>query len=231
MTVTLVSHHNGSVVDEIGRQRLAELVVERTGDRVGLSEYSQLEVRVNQYYESTAREEPLDTAGIRVRPTDDCLPLVRGTANRTNEAITVRAARPDLDAVELTYNDDVGVLDRDDRELIERLVVTDEQTSYNVRTHLDATELEATVVEATADDHVDIRLQRPDGSGSTVMLTADLDAETVAHTWVEMRIDESTVETIDENGSADTSNATGQTESVAIDLNESNITVVNETSG
>ncbi|OYR56037.1 hypothetical protein [Halorubrum halodurans] len=231
VTVTLVSHHNGSVVDEIGRQRLAELIVEQTGDRVGLSEYSQLEVRVNQYYESTAREEPLDIAGIRVRPTDDCLPLVRGTVNRTNETITVQTTRPDLDAVELNYSNDIGVLERDDRELIERLIVADEQASYNVQTHIDATELEATVVEATADEHVDIKLEHPDGSGSTVMLTVDLDSETVAHTWVEIQIDESNIKMIDENGSADGSDTIVRTDSVAIDPNESNITVVNETSG
>jgi hypothetical protein len=231
VTVTLVSRHNGSVVDEIGRQRLAELIVERTGDRVGLGEHSRLEVRVNQFYESTAREEPLDIAGIRVRPAADCLPSVRGTVNRTTETITVQTTRPDLDAVALNYSDDIGVLERDDRELIERLVVADEQASYNVRTHIDATELEATVVEATADDHVDIKLEHPNGSGSTVMLTVDLGSETVAHTWVEIRIDESNIKTIDENGSAEGSDTTVQTDSVAIDLNESNVTAVNETSG
>ena len=218
VTVTLVSHHDSAPVDEIGRQRLAELVVEATSNRAGLNEYSHLEVRVNQYYESTARDEPLDIAGIHVRPTDDCLPSVRGTVNLTNETVDVRTARPDIDEVSLNYTDKIGVLDQADRELIERLVVADKQTSYNVRAHLDATALEATVTEATADGHVDIKLQRSDGNGSSVMLTVDLDAETVVHSWVEIQIDESNTEIVE------VQNTSEQAESVSIGLDGSNVT-------
>ncbi|KAA9396672.1 hypothetical protein Har1130_18785 [Haloarcula sp. CBA1130] len=228
VTVTVVSHHNSAGVDEIGRQRLSELVVEATGDRAGLDEYSHLEVQVNQYYESTAREEPLEIAGIHVRPADDCLPSVRGTVNTTNETVTVQTVRPDINEVSLNYTDRSGVLDQDERELIERLVVADGQTSYNVRTHLDATALEATVTEATANRHVDLELQRPDGNGSSVMLTVDLDAETVVHSWVEIQIDESNIEMADSDSWVE---ANETSESVAIDLNKSNITVVNDTSG
>gem|GEM_PF-4674227 len=225
VTVTLVSHHDSAAIDDIGRQQLAELVVDATGDRAGLGEYSQLEVQVNQYYESTAREEPLDTAGIHVRPADGCLPSVRGTVNLANETVDVRTVRSDIEEVSLNYTKELGVLDQDDRELIERLVVTDEQTSYNVRTHLDATALQATVTEATASGNVDIKLQHPDGNGSTVMLTVDLDAGTVLHSWGEMQIDESDIETVD------VQNASEQADSVSIDLDESNFTVVNDTSG
>ncbi len=230
VTVTLVSHHDSAPIDEIGRQRLAELVVEATSDRVGLNEYSQLEVQVNQYYESTARDEPLDIAGIRVRPVDDCLPSVQGTVNLANETVDVRTARPDIDDVSLNYTDEIGVLDQDDKKLIERLVVADEQTSYNVRAHLDAMTLEATVMEAT-DGHVTIKLQRPDGNGSTVMLTVDLDAETAAYSWVEIQIDESSIEMADGDGTIEVLNVSEQNDSVSIDLDESNVTVVNDSSG
>lgn len=231
VTVTLVTHHDGATVDAIGRQRLAELVVDETSDRAGLGEYSHLEVQVNQYYESTERVEPLNVAGMHVRPVDDCLPSVRGTVNRTNETIDVRTARPDVDEVNLNFVDEVGVLEQDDRELIEHLVVADGQTSYNVRTHLDATTLEATVTEATADGAVDIELQRPDGNGSSVMLTVDLNAETVTHTWVELQIAEENIEMADGDGQAEAENTSEQTDSVAIDLDESTVTVVNNTSG
>jgi len=193
VTVTLVSHHDGAPFDEVGRQRFAELVVDETGNRAGLGAYDRLEVQVNQYYESTARDEPLDIAGIHVRPAEDCLPSVQGTVDLANETVDVRTARADIDEVNLSYTDDIGVLEQADRALIERLVAADGQTSYNVRAHLDATELRATVTEATADGRVDIELQRPDGNGSSVMLTVDRDAEKVVHSWVEIQIDEENV--------------------------------------
>jgi len=230
VTVMLVLHHDSTPINEIGRQRVAELVVDATSDRAGLNEYSQLKVQVNQYYESTARDEPLDIAGIHVRPTDECLPSIRGTVNLTNETVDVRTVHPDIEEVSLNYTDEIGVLDQDDRELIERLVVADGQTSYNVRTHLDATALQATVTEATADGNVDIKLQRPDRNGSKVMLTVDLDAETVVHSWVEIQIDESDIQMADEDGEFEVQN-TSQTDRVEIDLDESNVTVVNDTSG
>lgn len=220
VTVTLVSHHDSAPIDEFGRQRVAELVVDATSERAGLSEYSRLEVQVNQYYESTARDEPLDIAGIRVRPTDDCLPSVQATVNLANETVNVRTARPDIDEMSLNYTDEIGVLDQDDREMIERLVVADGQTSYNVRAHLDATALEATITEATADGHVDIELQRPDGTGSTVMLTVDLDTETVVHSWVEIQIDESSIEMADGDDESDLQNVSQQANRVSIDLND-----------
>ncbi len=227
VTVTLVSHHDGAAVETVGRQRFAELVVEETGDRAGLSAYGQLEVQVNQYYESTAREEPLGVAGIRVRPADDCLPSVRGTVDLANETADVRTAHPDIDEVSLNYTDNIGVLDQDDRALIERLVVSDGQTSYNIRTHLDATELRATTAEATGDGRVDVELQRPGGNGSAVMLTVDLDSETVVNSWVERQIEEENVRTVE----ADARNTPGEASRVGFDLTESNVTVVNETSG
>lgn len=230
VTVTLVSHHDGGVVDEIGRQQFVDLVTEATGNRAGLDGYSHLEVQVNQYYQSTAREDPRDIAGIHVRPVDSCLPSVRGTVNGTNETVVVQTVRSDIDEVSLNYTDEVDVLDQDDRELIERLVVADKQTSYNVRAHLDVTTLQATVTEATADDHVNIKLQRPDGNGSTVMLTVDLDAETVVHSWVEIQIDESNIQVVDANDRTSAQNGSEQSDSVEIDFDESNVTVVNDTS-
>jgi hypothetical protein len=83
---------------------------------------------------------------------------------------------------------------------------------------LDATALEATVTEATADGHVDIKLQRSDGNGSSVMLTVDLDAETVVHSWVEIQIDESNTEIVE------VQNTSEQAESVSIGLDGSNVT-------
>jgi len=224
VTVTLVSHHDGAPFDEIERQRFAELVVEETGARAGLGAYDRLEVQVNQYYESTARDEPLDVAGIRVRPAGDCLPSVQGTVDLANETVDVRTARADVDEVRLNYTDDIGVLDQDDRALIERLVAADAQTSYNVRAHLDATELRATVTEATADDRVDVELRDPDGNGSSVVLTADLDAETVVHSWVEIQIDEENISTVEAD------NTTGEASHVNFNLTESNVTVGDETS-
>ncbi|WP_324761086.1 hypothetical protein [Haloarcula montana] len=228
VTVTLVSHHDGMVVEEVGRQRLAERVVDATHTRAGLGAYTHLEVQVNQYYESTAREDPLDIAGIRVRPAEDCLPYVRGTLNGTNETMTVQTARPDVDEVRLNFTDGAESLDQDDQELIERLVVSDPQTSYNVRAHLDATTLQATVIEV-ADDDVDVELRRPDGNGSSLMVTVDLDRETVVTSGVEIQLDRSEITMADENSSIDVRNASETSDSVAIELNESNITVVNET--
>jgi len=231
VTVTLLTHHDGATVDTIGRQRLAELVIDETSGRAGLGEYSQTEVQVNQYYESTERDEPLDVAGIHVRPVDDCLPSVRGTVNRINETVDVRTVRSDVDEVNLNFTDDTGALKQDDRQLIERLVVTDAQTSYNIRAHLDATTLEATVTEATADGTIDIELQRPGRNGTSVMLTVNLDAETIAHSWVERKIDTSNIEMHDGDDSVEVYNVSNQTDSVAIDFDESNVTVVNETTG
>ncbi|MFC6976577.1 hypothetical protein ACFQL1_20795 [Halomicroarcula sp. GCM10025709] len=108
VTVTLVSHHDGTVVEKVGRQRLAERVVDATHTRAGLDEYTHLEVQVNQYYETTARQAPLDIAGVRVRPADDCLPFVRGTVNGTNETMTAQTARPDVDEVRLNFADEAG---------------------------------------------------------------------------------------------------------------------------
>ncbi|MFC7078503.1 hypothetical protein [Haloarcula halophila] len=229
VTVTLVSHHDGMVVEEVGRQHLAERVVDATHTRAGLGAYTHLEVQVNQYYESTAREDPLDIAGIRVRPAGDCLPYVRGTLNGTNETMSVQTARTDVDEVRLNFTDGVESLDRDDRELIERLVVSDPQTSYNVRAHLDATTLQATVTKATADGYVDVELRRPDRNGSSVTITVDLDRETVVTSGVEIQLDRSDVTMADENSSIDVRNASESSGPVAIELNESNITVVNET--
>ena len=222
VTVTLVSHHDGEPFDEVERQRFAELVVEATDSRAGLGTYDRLEVQVNQYYESTSREEPLDVAGIHVRPVDECLPSVRGTVDLTNETVDVRTARSDIDEVDLNYTDDIGALDRDDRALIERLVAADGRTSYNVRTHLDATELAATVTEATGDGRVDVELHRPDANASSVMVTVDLDAETVVNSWVEVEVDEGNITVVDGSDTADAS------EQVTIDLDESNVTMANE---
>lgn len=230
VTVTLVSHHDGMVVEKVGRQRLVERVVDATHSRAGLDEYTHLEVQVNQYYESTARQEPLDIAGVRVRPAEDCLPFVRGTVNGTNESMTVQTTRPDVDEVRLNFTDEAGSLEQDDRKLIERLVVNDPQTSYNVRAHLDATTLTATVTESTADGYVDIELRRSDGNGSSVMVTVNLDTKSIVDSWVEIQLDQSNITMADGNNSVDVRNVSADSEPVAIDRNESNLTVVNETS-
>lgn len=186
---------------------------------------------MNQYYESTARDEPSDIAGIHVRTTDDFLPSVRGTVNLVNETVDVRTVHPDVDEVNLNYSDEIGVLDQNDRELIERLVVADEQTSYNVRTQLDATTLQATVTEATADGQVDIKFQRSDENGSTVMLTVDPDGGIIAHSWVEIQIDDSNIQMGNRSDGFEVHNTSGQTKSVAIDLDGANVTVANDTVG
>ncbi|MFC6976578.1 hypothetical protein ACFQL1_20800 [Halomicroarcula sp. GCM10025709] len=107
--------------------------------------------------------------------------------------------------------------------------MNDPQTSYNVRAHLDATTLDASVTEPTADGYVDIELRRPDGNGSSVMVTVDLDAESIVDSWVEIQLDRSNITMADENSSLDVRNVSETSESVAIERNESNITVVNET--
>lgn len=192
VTVTLASHHDGDAVEEIGRQRFAELVVDRVGDRAGLGAADHLEVQVNQYYESTARTTPLDVAGVRVHPAESCLPSVRGTVHLDNRTVDVRSAQADLTDLDLNYTEDAGGLDQRERQLVEQLVQTDRHASYNVRQAFgETTRLEASVVEATRDGHVEVALHEPGVPESSLGVSLDLESETVLQSWIQLQLDTS----------------------------------------
>jgi hypothetical protein len=198
-TVTLVEHHDGEAVDDIGPDRLAELVWDTASQRAGLEDHDQVEVQVNQFYETTAREQPLNVAGITVRPVDTCLPTVRGQVDLLNETVTVNSAFADLRTLNLTVTDDIGVLDAAERDRLAALIVSDAQASYNVqRLFDDPVTLDAAVVEATDDGHVDVELTVPGGDDATVGVTVDFEDDTVVRSWTQMTLDASQVVTVDE---------------------------------
>lgn len=202
-TVTLIEEHGGETFDGISRERFAELVWDATSDRAGVAEYDHVTVRVNQYYESIDRERPLDTAGITVRPHENCLPTVRGEVDLAGEDVTVTTTLPPLDDIELRVTDSLGVLSDDERRLIEELVASDEGASYNVQQQFnDPERLNATVLEATNDGLVDVRLTTDGSDGSAVIVTIDLDDETVVRSYATLELDADNVVTVgeDENG-------------------------------
>ncbi|MFC7325656.1 hypothetical protein ACFQMF_13835 [Halorubrum rutilum] len=189
-TVTLIEEHGGETFDGISRERVAELVWDATSDRAELDEYDRVTVRVNQYYESIDRERPLDTAGVTVRPYEDCLPTVRGEIDLAGEDVTVITTLPPLDDIELRITDGLGVLNDDERRLIEELVAADEEASYNVQQQFnDPERLNATVLEATNDDLVDVRLTTAGSDGSAVIVTIDLNDETVVRSYATLELD------------------------------------------
>lgn len=189
VTVTLVERSTDEPFDGIDRERVAELAWDAAADRADF-ETDRVEVRVTRYYESLDREEPLDTAGIRVRPVDGCLPTVAGELDLANETVDVRSVRPQLDDLDLAFTDEIGVLDADDEALIEDLVVADESAAYDVQTQFDdPDELDATVLEATNDGRVEVELTAPGTDGQAVVVTVDLDDETVVDSWTRISFD------------------------------------------
>lgn len=189
-TVTLIEEHGGETFDGISRERVAELAWDATSDRAELDEYDRVTVRVNQYYESIDREQPLDTAGITVRPYEDCLPTVRGEIDIDGEDVTVITTLPPLDDIELRITDSLGVLSDDERRLTEELVASDEEASYNVQQQFnDPERLNATVLEATNDDLVDVRLTTAGSDESAVIVTIDLNDETVVRSYATLELD------------------------------------------
>ena len=190
VTVTLVEDHD-EPFERIERERFAELVWEEASKHAGLDEYDHVEVRVNQYYETADREEPSDTVGIRVRPVDRCLPSVEGEIGLEERSVDVRSTHPKLDGVELNVTDGIGVLDGEDRTLLERLVESDRYAAYTLQAEFDdPTRLDATVLEATSDGEVEMELAPPDVEGRAVVVTVDLDDETVLDTWTRVSIED-----------------------------------------
>jgi hypothetical protein len=197
-TATLVEEHDGEPFDEIPRERFAQLVWDETTAHAGLDEYDHLEVHVNQYYESTNRDEPLVTTGITVRPVDSCLPTVRGEVNLANETVDVRHPLPELESVDLRVTDSIGVLSEEDEQLLSSLLVSDENVSYLIQKQFENPDrLDATVLEATNDGQVDIELTSQSGDARAVVVTVDLETERVVRSHVRLEFDESNVELID----------------------------------
>lgn len=201
-TVTLIEEHGGEAFDGISRERFTKLVWDATSDRTEVEEYDHVTVRVNQYYESIDRERPLDTAGITVRPHGECLPTVRGEVDLVGEDVTVTTTLSPLADIELRITDRLGVLSDDEKRLIEELVASDEGASYNVQQQFnDPERLNATVLEATNDDRVDVRLTTAGSDGSAVTVTIDLNDETVVRSYTTLELDADNVVTVgkDEN--------------------------------
>ncbi|MFD1687631.1 hypothetical protein [Halobellus litoreus] len=188
-TVTLVEHQTGEPFDEIEREAFARLVWRAVADDAGLEEYDHVEVQVNQYYETVDREDPLDTVGIRVYPVDACLPTVEGEVALDNQSVTVQSSHPELEDLQVEITDTIGVLSDDDRNTITQLIESNEHTSYNIQVEFDNPRaLEATVIEATNDGEVELELTHPDSAGRAVVVTVDLESETIKQTWVQFKI-------------------------------------------
>ncbi|ACV49337.1 hypothetical protein [Halomicrobium mukohataei] len=219
VTVTLIEAHGGEAFDEIDRQRFAALVWDEFSTSAGLGEYEHVELRVNQYYESVDREEPTDTVGVRASPADGCLPSVPGTVSLDDESVDVRSARPTLDGLDLTVTDTIGVLDDEERTLVERLVENDSQASYTVQQRFDdPSALAATVVEATNDGEVTLELTPPSADGPTVVVRIDLDTESVVTAYTKLSIESVDTDTVVVDGNETmTFEANGTTSSASDD--------------
>ncbi|QLH81359.1 hypothetical protein [Halosimplex pelagicum] len=203
-TVTLVSDDE-TPLQTIERQRFAKVVWTHASDRVALSKYDHVDVRVNQYYESTAREQPLGVAGVTVRPASGCLPTVTGEINLTSETMDIHGTLPALDDLELAVTDDIGVVDNGESGLLEQLLVADEQVSYMIQNQFDdPATLNATVVEASNDGEVDLELTASGTDSRAVLVTVDLEAETVVRATVVIDIEMSDIEMNETNGTATT---------------------------
>jgi hypothetical protein len=190
VTVTLVEAHD-EPFDEIERERFAELVWEETSQHAGLGEYDRIELRVNQYYETTDRETPSDTVGVRVRPVDRCLPTVEGEVSLDERSVDVRSAYPELGDIALNVTDEIGVLDDGDRSLVEGLVESNRYAAYTLQAEFDdPARLNATVLEATNDGEVKLELAPTGVDGRAVIVTVDLDEGTVVNTWTKVSIDD-----------------------------------------
>jgi len=189
-TVTLV-YDDRTPFEEIDRRELAELVWTDVADRAEFGEYEHVELRIDQYYESTERDRPLGAAGVVVRPADGCLPSASGEVDLDNGTVDIRRTLPTLDGPELAYTDELGVLDGSDEALIEELLVTDGRASYAIQNRFDDPgTLNATVVEASNDGEVDLELTSPDEPERTVFVTVDLDEETVVRSTTVLEVTE-----------------------------------------
>ncbi|KAA9404942.1 hypothetical protein EGO51_16525 [Haloarcula hispanica] len=189
VTVTLVEQHSGEPFDEIGREQFASLVWKEISGYAGLGAYDHIEVQVNQYYETVARDEPLDTVGIHARPVDNCLPAVEGEVALNSQSVAVRSSHSELEGLNLNITDTIGVLNESERDSIDRLIESNERTSYAIQTEFDDPDtLDATVVEATDDSQVKLELTRP-GGGRTVVVRIDLESETVERTWTRVAVE------------------------------------------
>lgn len=192
-TVTLIADDDAPF-DELDRQQFAALVRDAVSNRTSLDEYAHLEMRVTQYYESLDREQPRDVAGVTVRPREQCLPYASGDVDLDDETVTIRRTLSPVESLELAFTDAIGVLDDDEKELIEDLVAADGQASYNVQRQFDESQtLDATVLEATNDGRIDLELTRPDRDGSAVRVTVNLDEETVVRSSTVLELEKSDI--------------------------------------
>ncbi len=213
VTVTLVEQHSGEPFDEIGREQFASLVWKEISGYAGLGAYDHIEVQVNQYYETVARDEPLDTVGIHARPVDNCLPAVEGEVALNSQSVAVRSSHSELEGLNLNITDTIGALNESERDSIDRLIESNERTSYAIQTEFDDPDtLDATVVEATDDSQVKLELTRP-GGGRTVVVRIDLESETVERTWTRVA-----VERIDGTDSVTVGNH-GENETTSFEVN------------
>ncbi|WP_049987385.1 hypothetical protein [Halobellus rufus] len=191
VTVTLVEDHD-EPFDEINREQFAELVWDEVSATAGFENYDHVEIRVNQYYETVAREEPRDTVGVRVRPVDDCLPTVEAEVMLDNQSVDVRAAHPEIEDLELNVTDTMGVLDDTERKLLEQLLESNTYASYTIQTEFDtSSQLNATVLKATNDGVIEVKLTDPTIEGHTVITRVNLESETVLNTWTKISIEQS----------------------------------------
>ncbi|PHQ46116.1 hypothetical protein DJ68_09055 [Halorubrum sp. C3] len=199
-TITLISD-DATPFETIERQRLAEVIWSEVSTQSELSQYEHVNIYVNQYYETTARTNPLGVAGVTARPADDCLPTVSGEVTLRNETVDIHRTLPALDELTVNVSDSLGVLEPADTALLERLLVKDEHASYTIQNQFeDPSSLNATVVEASTDGDVELELSAAAADGRHVLVTVNLETETVVQSTAVLEVDMSNTVT---NESAD----------------------------
>lgn len=198
-TITLV-YDDTKPFDEIEREQLAELVWADVRDRAAFETYDTVEVVINQFYSTPPEEKPLDAAGITVHPTDRCLPSASGEVNLTDETVDINRVLPELDNLELDVTDEIGVITDEDRGRLEQIITGSDSAAYLIRqqfSNLDT--LDATVVEASNDDQIDVELTAPEEDGEGVLMTIDLTEGTVVQSALVLELPESGME-VQQNG-------------------------------
>ena len=209
-TETTVRYENRSYVlnederdelfEAINRSQFVQVVWDSVGEEAEFKADSNIEIRVNQIYESAAHETPTDEAYIQVSPTDSRLPEVQGTVNLTTKEVYVRDRLETLSDVELEVKDEMDFLEEDDVDTLKEIVVNGGDVSYQIQREFDNPDsLEATTVEASNNRSVEIHLNNSDHPDTTVGLTLDLQEESVQNSWLIMEIDSSNITDVEEN--------------------------------
>lgn len=198
--LTLV-YDDAEPFEEIEHQRFAELVWDDVSERPEFNTYDHVKVHVNQYYESIEREEPRDIVGVTVHPVDRCLPSADAEVNLDDESVDIHRTLPELDDLELAFNDTIEVLDDDEKAIVENVIETDSHASYTIQNQFDDPDtLDAKVIEVTKNHEVDLELTPTDDNNRAVLVTVNLEDESVEQAMMLLSLDESNIVTNESDG-------------------------------